>query len=296
MPDPGKQPAYIDEPIGQTVAIGVDHAQPLHQLRVRITDMVAPRKPRIELQANAGGFGYQGPLTAPAARILAINLIAAADRLDAIEQERGGEQLKLILQHLANLCGHSEALFHWLTGWLAYPLQNPGAKLSKCVHLVSNGQGRGVTLTAQLFAGLYEAPVSRWVDEVCLISEFNDYLRDCRFLVVDATRGKLRHHTYAGLEKLKSVLAHDHIVVHTRGRSETSQPNKVNVLVTRDGQDVGDRRAPAFIVPADGIPPATLACAMQHGGQAAFRQWLLQLDITDFAVAEGLQEAVPCAA
>lgn len=284
--------------IGPVVDVQSFGTQGAHRLYVRAPVAQAiggPASSLVELEASVCGFGLRSALTPAAARVLAINLIAGAERVEALQREQHAEALKLILAHLAAVCGHSERLFHWVTGWLAYPLQNPGAKLNTCLQ-ICGGEGTGKSLTAELFAGLYAGAEARVVDShVPFMSVFNAWLVGRRFVVIEGDISP------SVRPKFIDLLASKQLHIETQGKPSQVIDNQVNlVLVSNELPEPHERRR--ILLNCHRPQPgalAALAHAMQSGGQEAFKQWLLQLDIADFADHQGLihkAEAQPCAA
>lgn len=266
-----------------------------HDLTVG-TDLSETWPAQVELTANPGNWTCQLPMTPAAARVLAINLMRAAETCEAHDRKRVNDALKLILQHLAEVCGHSEALFHWVTGWLAYPLQNPGAKLETCLQICGR-HGTGKSVTAQLIAGLYGRD-EVWHDDSGrdLKSAFNGWLLNRRLLVLDGDFDRS-----GATAELTRLLASKTLIIEQRGKQATEVANQLNlVLVSDELPDATERRRMVLTCQQHELEYfRKLVQAMEHGGQQAFKEWLLKLDITDFADGKGLlslNEVQPCAA
>lgn len=64
--------------------------------------------------------------------------------------------VKLFLTLIDHLCSdEDEAAKHWLLQWLAYPIQNPGAKLFSSLYLWSRNTGTGKTLLGYTMGRVY---------------------------------------------------------------------------------------------------------------------------------------------
>jgi hypothetical protein len=59
-------------------------------------------------------------------------------------EPKAGEY-NLILELLFHLCGEDQDVFHWVVCWLAYPLQNPGAKMATSI-IMHGDEGSGKNL------------------------------------------------------------------------------------------------------------------------------------------------------
>ena len=74
------------------------------------------------------------------------------DRLPLAPQ-RG--ECDLIVEHLFNLCGRREELAHWLTCWLALPLQQPGTKMRTAIVLHGRTEGTGKSRLMDVMRMIY---------------------------------------------------------------------------------------------------------------------------------------------
>lgn len=188
-----------------------------------------------------------------------------------------------IMTLLAHLCDMDDDMRLWVLRWLAYPLRNPGAKMSTA--LIFNGpEGTGKSLFfAHVVAQLYGNNAAR-IRPSDLYSKFNPWAAGANLVVVDGE--------YAGrhVERLKAMITSSPIVLDIKGQAPRTVNNRLNFvyLCSRDDflpPDTGNRR---FVVVE--VPPArprafyqAVAHEIAAGGVDAFRDYLMNgLDMGGF--------------
>ncbi|MHB0925866.1 MAG: DUF5906 domain-containing protein, partial [Gallionellaceae bacterium] len=112
-----------------------------------------------------------------------------------LEPKKGS--CELLLELLSYLCGlekNSEEIYRWLLCWMAYPLQNPGAKMSSAV-IMHGPQGTGKSTIFQTLSKIY-ADYATVLNQRGLEDKFNaDWVDTKLFLLAEevVTRAEMWH-------------------------------------------------------------------------------------------------------
>jgi hypothetical protein len=190
-----------------------------------------------------------------------------------------------ILTLVAHLCDMDDDLQQYVLRWLAYPLRNPGAKMSTAL-VFNGGQGSGKNLFfTHVIAALYgdNAATIRPAD---LYGKFNYWAVGANLVVVDGDYAP-RH-----LERMKAFQATESFAITLKGHEPRTVVNRLNFVYLSNREDflpadTGNRR---FVVVE--VPPArprgfyqAIAHEIANGGLDAFRDYLMhRLDMGDFNV------------
>src|SRR3989304_1416073 len=103
------------------------------------------------------------------------------ERLSVVKQQN---PTPLILDHLNNLCGNDPDIIRWVTSWLAFPLQNIGAKMKTSL-VIHGAQGTGKNLFFEELIGKIYGKYSVRVDQSMLDEIYTDWLSGKLFIVAD---------------------------------------------------------------------------------------------------------------
>jgi hypothetical protein len=185
---------------------------------------------------------------------------------------------------LLHLCDFDYELHMWVLRWLAYPLRNPGAKLSTCI-LVNGGDRDGKSMFfADVMAELY-GDTARQLRPAALQPRALEWAKGAEFVVIDgrysdASLGHLKH--LVTDSALYAVAAHK--------RAASLHPNRMNfVFLTGEidflPTDVANRRFVVIEAPPARQPKFYLAARfeIENGGAEAFRDYLMRgIDMADF--------------
>ena len=197
-----------------------------------------------------------------------------------------------ILELLEHLCSESAAtdervagVVNWVLDWLAYPLQNPGAKMSSA--LVFHGpQGAGKNLFFEAIASLY-GRYALVVGQDQLEDKFNDWASQKLFLIGDEVVARVE--LYHQKNKLKSFITGETIQINTKMLPLRTERNHVNVVFLSNEQqplalEQDDRRYMVVYTPPrrqDDLYQR-VADFLRAGGAARLMQHLLDRDLGDF--------------
>lgn len=179
---------------------------------------------------------------------------------------------------LLHLCDMDEPLCLWILRWLAYPLRNPGAKMSTA--LVINGSGgTGVSLFFEYVAARLHRDTGRVITDRQLHDGFFNWVvaPTANFVVVDG------HFTQRNAARLKALVTADSLFVAGRREAPRTRANQLNFVFMSSWPDflpesLGDKR---FVIVE--APPArqasfyeAIAHEIEHGGIDEFRQYLMR--------------------
>ena len=188
-----------------------------------------------------------------------------------------------ILVLLAHLCDMDHDMQLYVLRWLAYPLRNPGAKMSTAL-VFNGGQGSGKSLFFKYVAAAMYDENAAMIRPNDLHSKFNYWAVGANLVVVDGDYAP-RH-----LERMKAFHAAESFMITLKGHEPRSVVNRLNFVYLSDQEDflpkdAGSRR---FVVVE--VPPArprgfyeAIAYEIANGGVDAFRDYLMRgLDMSDF--------------
>lgn len=180
--------------------------------------------------------------------------------------------------------GVTEVL-NFVLDWLAYPLQQPGAKMATA--LVFHGpQGTGKNLFFEAYARIF-GEYAAVIGQAQLESRYNDWASRKLFLIGDeiVASNELGHHK----NLLKSLVTGETIQVEAKFQAVRTERNHCNfVFLSNDARPLAlerdDRRHLVIYCPPK-REAAFYTCAYQslsHGAVQAFYALLLQRDLGDF--------------
>lgn len=185
---------------------------------------------------------------------------------------------------LLHLCDFDQALYQYIIKWLAFPLQNPGAKMQYAI-MINGPRETGSALFFERVVGHIYGDQTRylWGKQLTELN-FNDWIDDARFVIVDAAL------TPKVSTVLKGILSSRHVLVCTQDKPDRIVQNQMNFVLLSGLEtflplSYNDRRL--LVVEA---PPArerrfygAVAEEIANGGAAAFRAHLMStVDLTDF--------------
>lgn len=194
-----------------------------------------------------------------------------------------------ILELLQYLCSGEEngtdEIYKWVLKWLAYPLQNPGAKMRTA--LVFHGpQGAGKNLFFEAYAAIYGL-YGRIIDQSAIDDKFNDWASKKLFMIADEVVA--RQELFHIKNKLKSLITGEWIRINPKNVAAHEERNHVNmVFLSNEKQPLvleKDDRRYAVIYTPEKLPPEfykSIGDEVANGGVEALYHYLLKLDLGDF--------------
>ena len=195
------------------------------------------------------------------------------------------EALLSLLEHLCSHENNARDVFAWVLKWLAYPIQNPGAKMRTAL-VMHGGQGVGKNLFFEAVMSIY-GTYGRIIDQASLEDKFNDWAGRKLFLIADevVSRAELFHVK----NKLKQFITGEWIRINPKNVMAHDERNHVNVVfLSNDKQPLvlekDDRRYTVIWTP-EKLGRAQYEAVrdeIRAGGIAALHQYLLDLELGDF--------------
>ncbi|MFZ6724691.1 DUF5906 domain-containing protein [Undibacterium sp. MH2W] len=191
----------------------------------------------------------------------------------------------LILALLSYLCGDDEVA-EWILCWLAYPLQNPGAKMASAI-IMHGDEGSGKNLFFEKCIKSIYGKYAGVIGNQEIESQFNEWASQKLFMVCDevVTRAEMRQMK----GRLKQITANETISINPKNLSQREERNHINfAFLSNETQplalDKSDRRYLVVWTPPKQSAEfyRQVADQMENGGNEAFYHFLLNLDIGDF--------------
>ncbi len=202
------------------------------------------------------------------------------------------ELLLDLIDYLCRRDTNPEESAAWLMKWLAYPLQNPGAKMQSAI-IMHGPQGTGKSTVFRTYARIFgyrgnpHRNYAIVLDQKALASNFNPDWDDKLFVLAEevvnsADKWQLKN-------ELKELVTGDTMRIEGKFLNAVHKKNRINmVFLSNENQplplDIGDRRHHVIYTP-EALPKAfyaELAEELKHGGIEAFYDYLLNLDLTGF--------------
>lgn len=202
-------------------------------------------------------------------------------------QPKAGKCQKL-LDLLRYLCGedNGEEVYRWLLRWLAYPLQNPGAKMASAI-VMHGPQGTGKSTFFQTYAKIF-GDYATVLNQRGLEDKFNSDWSDSKlFLLAEevVTRQEMWHIK----NELKELVTGDWVRINPKNIAAYRQRNQLNIIfLSNEGMplplDNDDRRHLVVWTPPQREPAYydAVNAEIDAGGVAALYDYLLKLDLGDF--------------
>lgn len=180
----------------------------------------------------------------------------------------------------------AEELYHWVIKWLAYPLQNPGAKMKSTI-VLHGPQGTGKNMFFEAYMQIY-GKYGWTIDQSAIEDKFNDWASRKLFLIADEVVA--RADLYHIKNKLKAFITGDQIRINPKNMQAYYEANHVNmVFLSNEAMPVvleeDDRRHAVIWTPAKLSAEfyAKVKAEIDAGGALALYDYLLQVDLTGFS-------------
>jgi putative DNA primase/helicase len=190
------------------------------------------------------------------------------------------------LQYLCSGEDNADEVFRWLLRWMAYPLQNPGAKMASAV-IMHGPQGTGKSAVFQTLAKVY-GDYSTVLNQRGLEDKFNADWADSKLFILAeevVTRAEMWHIK----NELKELVTGEWIRVNPKNIAAYRQRNHVNIAyLSNENQPLpienDDRRHLVVWTPPqlEDAHYDDLWLEIDNGGVPAFYDYLLKLEMGDF--------------
>ncbi len=196
------------------------------------------------------------------------------------------EQLVGLLAYLCSGETNADELANWVLNWIAYPIQNPGAKMQSAI-VMHGPQGTGKSLFWEAVAKIY-GEYSIVLNQGAIEDKFNsDWSERKLFVVADEIVARSEMHHLKN--QLKGLITGEWVRINPKNVAAHQERNHMNlVFLSNEHQPVvlenDDRRHCVVWTPkklADDFYEAVSA-EIDNGGVEALHQMLLNLDLGDF--------------
>ena len=195
----------------------------------------------------------------------------------------------LLLETLEWLCSkekNAEEVYQWILKWIAYPIQNPGAKMHSAL-VIHGPQGTGKSRFFEAIVEIY-GEYGRVLGQEALEDKFNaDWAEKKLFILADEVLA--RADMYHVKNRLKSFITGKTIRVNPKNVAAHNERNCMNIVfLSNERQPVAleeDDRRHCVIWSPPKLPPAfyeEVTEEINNGGIEALHQYLLDLDLGDF--------------
>lgn len=196
---------------------------------------------------------------------------------------------KKLLELLEFMCDselNSKDVFNWVLNWMAYPIQNPGAKMQTA--LVFHGlQGTGKSIFWEAYAKIY-GEYGIIINQGAMEDNFNsDWASRKLFVVADEVVA--RSDMYHMKNLLKSMITGEWIRINPKMVAATKERNHMNlVFLSNEHNPVvleGDDRRHFVVWTPKKLEQQfyyDVVAEIESGGLEAFHQYLSTLPLGDF--------------
>lgn len=208
------------------------------------------------------------------------------DGLPLTPSEGSGE-CQRILGVLWNLCNYDAEMIDWITKWLAYPLQNVGAKMDTALIFHSDNQGTGKSfLFADIICKLY-GRYATVVGQHQLESQYTDWRSNMLFCVFEEIFS--RSGKYENVGTVKNMVTGKTQRIEKKFISGWEESNHMNcVFLSNELQpfpiERSDRRM-CVVWPQEALCEEEYHAVdeeIENGGIQAFFDYLMQYKLGDF--------------
>lgn len=198
----------------------------------------------------------------------------------------GQEGCRKILAHLGRLCGNRKDEYLFVLRWIAYPLQNPGAKMATSI-VMFGAEGPGKSLVWEKVVKRIYGEYGVTIGQAQLESQFTGWQSRKLYALAEevVSRQEMRH--YKGL--LKHLVTGETLQINEKMQSLREERNHLNFVFLSNSTvplelDDGDRRY--LVLYVDQVPPkeyfTELVHEIENGGVEAFYQYMLTLPMDGF--------------
>ena len=197
-----------------------------------------------------------------------------------------------LLELLEYLCGREiqsdpeSKIFNWVLDWLAYPVQNPGAKMQTAL-LVHGPEGSGKNMFFGVIRQIY-GEYGGIFGQTELESQFNGWASRKLFMIGNEVVQRAEFYHQQG--RLKNMITEPEWQVNEKNMPVRLESNHANFVFFSNRADIakldpGDRRFCVVWTP----PPCSdevyrdVTAEIASGGVEALHQYLLDRDLSHFA-------------
>lgn len=195
-----------------------------------------------------------------------------------------------LLDLLRFICSGEQTLadkvFDWVLKWLAYPLQNPGAKMQTAI-VVHGPQGTGKSRFFEAYAKIF-AEYAVVINQGAIEDKFNSDWSE-RKLFVLADEIVARSDMYHLKNQLKNFITGEWVRINPKNVAAHKERNHMNLVFTSNEKmpivlEDDDRRHLVIWTPPkmNEVFYSEVSEEIANGGVEALHHYLLSLDLGDF--------------
>jgi len=194
--------------------------------------------------------------------------------------------ITLWLDYLDRIFASDPTYRDWFLAWLAYPIQNPGAKLHTAVVFWSEQTATGKSMLGRIMSAIYGPHNYAQIDESTLHNPFNFWMNCRQFVMGEEMKGisNAKH-----IDRMKAMITQQVCYVNIKNRAQFELKDRINYYFTSNHPDalfldsndrrffvhnLGDKQYPAGLY-RDHFEPWFL-----NGGAAAIRYYLEHIDLS----------------
>lgn len=200
---------------------------------------------------------------------------------------RGIDGCSKIIGHLMMLAGNRSEAWSWLIKWIAYPLQNPGAKMASSVIMYgSEGPGKSI-IWEEVVKKIY-GEYSVTIGQAQLESQFTGWKSKKCFALAEEVVSRSERNHHKGM--LKQTVTGSTHMINEKMLPEREESNHMNFVFLSNSTvplelDLGDRRYMVLYV--DKVPEPeyfeALFDEIENGGVECFYRYLLDVNLDGFS-------------
>jgi putative DNA primase/helicase len=190
-----------------------------------------------------------------------------------------------IIELLDYLVGGNDEVFKWLIRWIAYPLQNPGAKMRTAV-VMHGSEGAGKNLFWSVIERIY-GEYSTIITQNEIESQFNGWASKKLFVIGNEVVSRQEMYHKKGI--IKNMITEPEWLINDKNMPLRREANHANFVFFSNVMqpvtpDTGDRRFMVIWTPKkQGLAYYQgVVNEIKNGGVEAFYQYLLDYDLGDF--------------
>lgn len=204
------------------------------------------------------------------------------DRLPLTPQ-RAPDKCARIVEHIWNLCGESDVTAHWLTAWLAYPLQHPGAKMRTAVLLYGRAEGTGKSKLGEVMRRIYGRYATS-VGQAELQRDFNEWLSARLMVLCEEVVSRQDRAHHQGM--LQALITQPTVQINQKNMPIREEANHANFMFFSNQQvplTINPRDRRYTVIKVEVVQPPeyfeAIDAELAGGGAEAFYQYLLDYDL-----------------
>lgn len=196
------------------------------------------------------------------------------------------EKLLETLEHLCSKEKNADEVLWWILKWMAYPLQNPGAKMLSAI-ILHGPQGTGKSLIFRTLAAIY-GKYATVIGNRGIEDKFNADWADSKLFIL-AEEVATSADKWQIKNELKELVTGETVRVNPKNIAAYSQKNQMNIgFLSNEDMPLpleNDDRRHLVVYTPPCLPEQHYIDALverDNGGIEAFYYFLMHLDLTGF--------------